>query len=257
MCTLSWIAERDGYQILFNRDEQRSREPARPPELYVRDGVRFVAPRDGASGGTWIAADDAGLCLCVLNGSDPSGSAPRAGGAAAWETRGRLPFELIGATDADEAVERLARIALERFRPFFLAAFDAAGGAALARWNGQTLARVPDALSPHRPLVSSSYSSEEVRSCRRATFERLARVLAHRTPVERHLAFHRSHEPERGARSPCMHRDDATTVSFTRVEVGSGCVRMHYVPHAPCRGLAGPTIELPRHSHALDRGARP
>jgi hypothetical protein len=44
-----------------------------------------------------------------------------------------------------------------------------------------------------------------------------------------------------------MHREDASTVSFSRVDVDAGAVRLHYVPHAPCRGLPeGPAAVLRR-----------
>jgi len=62
-----------------------------------------------------------------------------------------------------------------------------------------------------------------------------------------HLAFHASHEPSRGPLSTCMHRDDASTVSFSWIDVDRHGVRFHHVPNPPCRGLpSGPPIVLDR-----------
>jgi hypothetical protein len=44
-----------------------------------------------------------------------------------------------------------------------------------------------------------------------------------------------------------MHRPEAHTVSFSRVEVDPREVRFHYAAHSPCRGRPqGEPLELPR-----------
>jgi hypothetical protein len=104
---------------------------------------------------------------------------------------------------------------------------------------------VRDRRPTEHPLVSSSFFTEEVRTSRVAVFRELNREGG--VPLSAHLAFHRSHLPDRGPHSPCMHREDASTVSFSRVDVDAGAVRLHYVPHAPCRGLPeGPAAVLRR-----------
>jgi hypothetical protein len=67
MCTVSWIHQGSGYQLLCNRDEKRTRRPASAPQLLTRNNVRFVAPIDGDSGGTWVAVNEFGLSLVLLN----------------------------------------------------------------------------------------------------------------------------------------------------------------------------------------------
>ena len=54
MCTITWLAEPDGYQVFFNRDEKRDRKPARPPAVYETQGLQSVYPVDGKAGGTWL-----------------------------------------------------------------------------------------------------------------------------------------------------------------------------------------------------------
>jgi hypothetical protein len=56
-----------------------------------------------------------------------------------------------------------------------------------------------------------------------------------RTGAEAHLAFHRSHGAQASAYSPCMHRTDAETVSFTHIQVTGLEVFVHYSPAPACR----------------------
>ena len=68
------------------------------------------------------------------------------------------------------------------------------------------------------PLVSSSFELEGVERERRAEFSRL-RDESGGFRAGALLAFHISHQPARGPYSPCMHREDAETVSFTWMTV--------------------------------------
>jgi hypothetical protein len=122
--------------------------------------------------------------------------------------------------------------------------FAPRGAGLVGRWAGRSL-ELELALPGVQPLVSSSFCSEEVRRSRTAVFER--RVTSGRTADPAlHRDYHRCHEPERGPRSPCMHRDDAETVSFSQVEIGERLIRFHYVPGAPCAGGRPWTVELER-----------
>ena len=80
MCTATWMATEGRFRLYFNRDELRSRGPARPPERLEREGTAILAPIDGDRGGSWIAANEHGLVACLLNGyveeSDPAAAAP-------------------------------------------------------------------------------------------------------------------------------------------------------------------------------------
>jgi hypothetical protein len=243
VCTLTWHDTALGYHLFFNRDERRERLPASPPRLQQKDDTRFVAPSDGDSGGTWIAVNEHGLCLCLLNGF-PAGR--WVDGAHEFETRGRLPLELIGLEDVRAIPAALERLDLARFRPFVLVAIAAGGHGHLASWSGRALEQ-RSARPPEQPLISSSYYTEEVRRSRSSVFRRLVAGGSAMQATARHLEFHRSHLPARGAHSPCMHRPDARTVSFSHVEVGTREIRFHYVPHPPCRELvAMPALALDR-----------
>ena len=93
MCTISWIHDKDGYQLLCNRDEKLTRKSALEPRLAVRNGTRFLAPVDGDFGGTWIATNEFGVSVCLLNGANLTGSEIHA--ATPGRSRGLLLLDLI------------------------------------------------------------------------------------------------------------------------------------------------------------------
>src|SRR5437016_4696303 len=66
MCTLSFVPTAHGFRFAMNRDEKRSRERALPPSFVRLNGRRAIFPRE-PGGGTWIAVNDAGICLALIN----------------------------------------------------------------------------------------------------------------------------------------------------------------------------------------------
>ena len=210
MCTVSWLAAPDGgYELFFNRDESYARgESALPPRPAVKDGVRFIAPIDAEAGGTWIAANELGLTVCLLNRypAVPPRLPP------APTRRGHLVMGMADADSADDVFARLGRLELGVFRPFTLLVLDLEGPARRAWWDGRRLVVSPSP-SPV-PLASSSKRSVEAAEAREALWRTL--VLDRGGPGrERQVAYHRSHQPEPGPLAPCVHRSDGGTVSFT------------------------------------------
>jgi hypothetical protein len=240
---MTWYRRDDGYEVFFNRDERRSRKPGLPPRI-LRRTTRYIAPADGDFGGSWIAVNESGVTLALLNGyvdSDDGTTEPAEG----FTSRGLLLTLLIDELSIDGVLARLETVPLKPYRSFLLTVFDAVGGGVLARWTDGRLS-IEDQIDDLMPIVSSSFETTEVSRSRRSVFAQM--VSAGRLRSSRlHLAFHRSHIPERGPRSTCMHRPDAETVSFSRVEVDRREIRLHYVGHAPCRGLPGdPPLVLAR-----------
>lgn len=244
MCTATWFHDRNGLELYFNRDERRSRAPAAPPGLRRRGEVRFVAPLDGDFGGTWIAVSERGLVVCLLNGY--AGADPPPPGEGGFETRGALVASLIDSRTPDDLERRLRESALERFRSFALAFFDGRGEVRLAHWSSSRL-RVEAGLDGREPLVSSSFEATAVRESRVALFHRL-RGGWHGSRSELHRRYHASHCPQRGAYSPCMHRPDAHTVSFSRIVVGETEIEFHYTdgPPGDAENVPGPPFRLAR-----------
>ena len=83
------------------------------------------------------------------------------------------------------------------------------------------------------PLISSSFDPRGVEVYRKRLFSTL---VAQRGCMDLQVLmdFHASHAPTPSAYSPCMHGDDAVTVSFSRVTVAAGVIDFVYLPASPC-----------------------
>lgn len=226
MCTVSWLHEAGGYQLLCNRDEKKTRKPALAPQAQVRDGIRYVAPRDGDFGGTWIATNERGMTLCLLNG------ASRGERFVGGRSRGLLIPELIASPSLWEMSERVWNLNLACYAPFVLVGLEPGSPATLIEWDGVETMIVPYG-EPYMPVTSSSFDSDAVRQRRKAEFEKL-RTEAGRVDEEMLWRFHTSHELRGDAYATCMHREDAETVSFSWVSVTEQSVEFRYWGHAPC-----------------------
>jgi len=239
---MTWLDRPSGgFEVFFNRDERRTRLPATPPAARLADDTRFLAPLDGDFGGTWLAANEWGVVLALLNGAAPSGASARS-----FTSRGLLVTSLAASRSTAEAVDRLSRVDLAQFRPFLLVVLDAAGDRRIASLRSGTLALDPDA-DLALPVVSSSFDTEEVVRGRRLRFHELLGAAGKGERRAVHLTYHADHAPTAGPRSVCMHRPDAETVSFSRIEVEPRAIRFLYWPVSPCRALGEPSVaRLPR-----------
>jgi len=242
MCTLSWVFEHQDYRVYFNRDESRERQTAIPPRVHKKQmGVEFIAPIDAEAGGSWIAVNQYGLSVCLLNyyqGSEPVDSASKL-------TRGAIVISLIGSMNFDELEQRLNKLELTVFAGFTLVVFQK-GAVKGWQWDGDTL----QAIAPTPPLISSLLHKDVVLAKRKHYFERLPDL--HPKTLE---AFHSSHfenevRQESGELlaecSVCMHRDNAQTVSLSVIEVNSECVSMTYTQGSPCSSRADSPVVLMR-----------
>jgi len=235
VCTLTWHRTGGGYHLFVNRDERRERRPAQPPRALRAGALAALAPADGDHGGTWIAVNARGVSASLLNGPPPE--LPHGSDTATYVTRGQVPLRLVAAESAATARALLSGLDLGAFRPFVVAVLDPRE-MFVAHWTGAELTL--DAAPPRPPLVSSSFATAAVRAERTALFARLVPDGAEGDPVERHLAFHRSHDPRPGPCSPCMHRPDARTVSRSWIDVGPTEIRFRYVDGPPCLAAVEP-----------------
>src|SRR6516162_7754294 len=66
MCTVTFIARRRGYGLRMNRDEKLTRPTGLPPRKEVVNGRAVLSPSE-PGGGTWIALNDTGACMALIN----------------------------------------------------------------------------------------------------------------------------------------------------------------------------------------------
>lgn len=220
MCTVTWLKSEAGYQVFFNRDERRSRKPALPPRTALCNGVRFAAPIDGDHGGTWMAVNEWGLTLCLLNHYPASAKSLKSQGA--FLSRGSLVTSMMDSRSTRLVRTRLESAPLDRYPPFLLLAFSPQGAADLHCWDGL---RLGPAAEARMPVTTSSYDSENVVRRRKQQFAALQRQDA-----DALTRFHLQHDPSDSASSVFMSRPDAQTVSFSRVIVDAQQVEFRYQP---------------------------
>ena len=227
-----------GFRIVCNRDENPRRAPAGHPKWRSIErtgipGARAIWPMDMEAGGTWIAAAEHGLALCLLNlNLEP---APDLRGVRGLKSRGLVIPKLIGAESAAEAMRQLTRLSLKCFAPFRLVAVDGQGdqlSIAEARWDRQQIEVFEHRASP-ACFVSSGLGDSRV-SARLPLFDQLV-ADGDGSAGERQDEYHRHSWPDKPEISVLMSRADARTVSITTVEAvpdGHGLwdIAMEYEP---------------------------
>jgi hypothetical protein len=225
VCTVSVVPHDVGCRIVCNRDERRSRSTASPPTIYSVGRQRAVFPVDASSGGTWIAANDAGLVLALLNRS--AGAVSQ--GDVAFRSRGHIVPALTRHSTLTSAIDAALALPPLEFQPFQIIGVQGSEFAILTS-NRRRITIVADSL--HEPILctSSSLGDTVVEGPRGALFQRLVRA----TPQERwrhgQYRFHRHWWTAKPELSVLMSRPDARTVSRTTVDVSGRVVMMRYEP---------------------------
>jgi len=224
MCTVTIILLRGergpGFRLVTNRDEQRTRLKADPPAIREVGGsgkppLRAVWPTDGAAGGTWIAANQRGLVLSLLNVNLAQATEQvRAAHGRERSSRGWIIPALADAENSLDAVERLMHMPLRTFPPFRLIAADLER-VVECRWDGLLLGTTRHALEP-LCFTSSGLGDDRV-APRLDLFREMIRERG--AIPDTQDDFHRHSWPGKEPISVLMSREDARTVSTTVVEV--------------------------------------
>ena len=230
MCTVSVVPREDGFRLLCNRDEQRSRPLAVPPQWHAADGFAATYPIDPQGGGTWIAVNSYGVAVALLNRHPPRGAGVgdvRAAGL--LHSRGELPLKLLAARAIEDARAVAARIFAERYSSFLLLVVSLDR---LLRIHGDGTRLTIDEQHLSAPMVftSSSVGDERAERARLPLFQSL--VAASGDPWAGQRAFHDHQWIARPELSVRMRRPDACTVSRTRVDVRGDRVTLDYEPLA-------------------------
>jgi hypothetical protein len=211
----------------MNRDESRFRPIALPPEVHGGADEFSIYPSE-PGGGTWIGINDSGLCLALIN----------------WHTvpvrpferivsRGIVVEELIQARTSEMLFGLLHELPIERMPPFRLIIFSLRESVVREfRWD-QNRVNVVSHRWEVKHWFSSGLDEQRVEItrgevCRHAWREADAGKLSWLRRL------HRSHLPDRGRFSVCMHGEDACTVSYTEVVFCADGGTMRYLPGSLC-----------------------
>ncbi len=227
MCTVTFIARQRGYCLGMNRDEKLTRPGGLPPKKKKVNGRAVISPSE-PGGGTWIAVNDHGATLALINWYSITA---RVGGKAV--SRGEVVNSVSAAISPDFADVALAGLPLNRINPFRLVGiYPAAGEVVEWRWDLELLVRKNHRWKTQQ-WISSGFDEPTAQRVRSKTFQRAGRQHSAGS-LDWLRRLHRSHSPQAGPFSICMHRNDAATVSYTEVTVSPRQATMRYHAGAPC-----------------------
>lgn len=239
MCTVTFIPRKHGFALGMNRDEQRSRVRGLPPKWQRQTARGFIAPQE-PNGGTWIALNDYGVCLALINWyAQPSKGSRKP------VSRGTVIPSVIQAGSLEEAASLLAGLNLKHIKPFrLIGVFSGPKINVEWRWDGRQLERHRHGWS-RRQWVSSGFDEPEAQRIRGQIFRQaLQSKDAGALPWLRRL--HGSHWPKPGPFATCMHRADAATVSYTEVVVTRRQSRLCYHDGPLCDVAEWATVVSPK-----------
>jgi len=248
MCTLSWEFSTDRYSVFFNRDELRSRAPAEPIRRSCSEGgVDYIHPVDGARGGSWIVSNAHGVTTCLLNLYEGLIPAEPEGG---FRSRGWLVMALADSCGWEESLSRFSAVDPNHYPPFHLFQFDPLTGVRSIKWTGTEVVWIEHAERCERPASGSSFENEKVVAARRRVFQEIVKAEARESRLEQLREFHDYYDPKDGAYSVKMMRDDAQTMSFSRIEVDVHHVGFEYLSREPGTVAFSTSeyLEIPRKS---------
>lgn len=234
MCTLSFSPTRNGMLLAMNRDESLQRDSALAPGSFQALDSIAIYPSE-SSGGTWLALNDQGIVLALLN-RNPSRPMTKA------RSRGEIIPSLLHEQSLQRIHAKLLALDCEGFLPFTVVALDGPNQRVIETvWDGARMRSAEPKWGP-RHWFSSSLSDDEALRVRGKTCE----VFRRRLPLfgERLRELHSSHGPAAGAYSLCVHREGVATVSYAEVRIEGNEATFGYAPGSPCEGRPLMTLGL-------------
>jgi hypothetical protein len=241
MCTVTFIPKPGGYLLGMNRDESVLRETALLPQVTRGQGMEAVYPREGATGGTWIAANEAGTAMTLLNQNHGAAARPR------LRSRGGVIPALIHLSGMAETAQQLEATDFGGMLPFLLAAvFPDEQRIAEWKWDGESL-RGRSWSWQTRHWFSSGISDALATQVRSSFCEQAWSLRDAGSPGWLR-SVHVSHAPVRGSFSVCVHRPEAVSVSYTEIAFDSRRLDLRYHAGAPCEAPGRFDAELTLHA---------
>lgn len=245
MCTVSLISATPGnYFLGGNRDEQKSRKKGLPPSIKTANGVTYLAPEDTTAGGTWIAANEFGLSLAILNRYHDNFANQKL--PVNPTSRGLIIPSLIHSTDLKQVEAQISyHLNPNQYRPFSLLAIGIKNIKALRwDWDGRNFF-ISKPQKPPKIWVSSGMYQQEVEKSREKVFEKHL-TNNPKMSVSEMKALHSSTHPKPGHLSISMELEHVQTVSCTIIEAAENDILMHYHDGLPSLNNRWDSFKLKR-----------
>jgi hypothetical protein len=150
-------------------------------------------------------------------------------------SRGEVVRRLACVRDPRELKRGARELPLDHIRPFrLITVFLRSHEIVELRWDHTSFTGHVHPWEP-RQWISSGFDEPGAERMRSAEFRRRSDD-ADFGSLAWLRRLHRSHSPEKGPFSTCMHRTESVTVSYTEVTVTARIGRMRYLDGAPCEG---------------------
>lgn len=235
------------FRLACNRDESVTRPAAKIPRAMKLGERTALMPVDPVSGGTWIAVNDAGLAMTLLNATPSPGGPAGSRRSRPLLSRGLIIPGLLACASLAQAVRQaIESIDPASHAPFRLVITD---GMQLADLISNTrrlqVGRGPLGGRP-RLFTSSGLGDLVVRGPRARLFSTMFRAKLHsgEDPAQIQDAFHRHSWPDLTHLSVCMRRPRARTVSHTVIEADGADADIIYYGAAPDTGVTPSRLSM-------------
>ena len=241
MCTVTFLPRKRGYALAMNRDEKLTRATGLPPAKNLINGCAVLAPSE-PGGGTWIALNDSGVTFALINWYSITARVK-----IETVSRGKVVNATCAAKTPDVAAAALARLPLQRINPFrLIGVFPVTRKIIEWRWNLKTLISKQHRWKDQQ-WISSGFNEPTAQRVRSRTFRAALKQKSAGT-LGWLRRLHRSHLPQVGPFSTCMHRTDAATVSCFEITVFEHKATLRYYAGAPCgvSSLSAAVAAFPR-----------
>ena len=226
MCTLTVFSYPDQRIVTMNRDERRVRTESGILQQSHRGSGVIVYPVDDAAGGTWMGVNNQGLCLCLTNRYQGTGSM-----VSVRPSRGEIIPRLLASGDLVSVHEAVLNEDFTAYPAFDLFLFSLSEGHRFCWDQGQLSHFVLDSSVPLLH-VSSAQGQEETLAYRQRCFSDFCGQQL--PPADRATAiisdFHQYQEAGRSAHSVLMDREGARTQSTTQAILGQDTLHVTYCP---------------------------
>ena len=220
MCSVCWqwggADDSPLLKVIFNRDEQRTRSIALPPEVIDVESTQVLMPVDPARGGTWIATNQFGLTVALLNKYEVLPEKAKD-----YASRGHVVRSLSASKDLDEVEQLLKELTKDNIYPAFsLLIWDLNQKVVkLWSWDEQVLVE-KDIELPF--FTSSSWKTSEVQRYR---IEAYQDAISGDKAIE---DFMKTSTSGKEKWSVLMQREKTRTVSGSEISLYSGLTEFLY-----------------------------
>jgi len=220
MCTVSWIYNNGIIICTSNRDEHVSR--ARALEVVDQaNGDRVITfPKDPRAGGTWIAHDNNGKMIVLLNGA----TVAHHSGANYSKSRGIILMDIFS---SDNIIEKTESIDLKNIEPFTIIVFDASRLIEM-KWDGSNKIIHDIAPTSNHSWSSVTLYDESIREFREEQF--LSFTNKNEISAAQIESFHRRKNSDPTQTILINRKNGVRTFSITQIVIELGHTNMKHIP---------------------------